>query len=242
MSIRLFGTITVACPLKRCRTHTTYHSQEMASTAYRLLSTAGSTSASTTSSTAEMKGQTGHSSTANWATATGVANSTGAVPADLTVQFSQWIASRRISEPSTQWRQSRMCLRRPTRTIDDFNALLGSHELDFRVRSTLKYARDNLSADLSLSQLARINGISSWHCCRLFAAGLGQSPARCIKLLRLAAAADLLVDSTLSVKEIGAAVGINNQSHFVRDFREVFGLSPRQYRIQQHVSCSQPAA
>src|SRR5439155_21480144 len=101
------------------------------------------------------------------------------------------------------------------RVIDDLNALAGSEEVDFRIRFTLNYARNNLRGDLSLPQLARVNNISHWHCCRLFARGVGLSPARCIKLLRLKAAADLLIESTMSVKEIAADVGINNQSHFV---------------------------
>jgi AraC family transcriptional regulator len=117
--------------------------------------------------------------------------------------------------------------------IEELDIHFASGELDFRIRYTLDYARNNLTSDLSLAQLARINGISSWHLCRLFTAGLGLSPVHCIKLLRLRAAADLLAKTALSVKEIGTAVGINNQSHFVRDFRVVFGQSPKQYRLKR---------
>ncbi len=116
--------------------------------------------------------------------------------------------------------------------IHGFETRSGFDELELRVRSTINYVRHNLSANLSLAQLAKINGISSWHCCRLFTATIGLSPSRCIKLLRLKAAADLLTGTTMSVKEVAAAVGINSQSHFVRDFQATFGCSPKKYRMQ----------
>ncbi len=121
------------------------------------------------------------------------------------------------------------------KVADELDKRATAGELDFRIRCALDYARNNLTGNLSLSQLAKINRISSWHLCRLFTAGVGISPARCIKLLRLKAAADLLARSALSVKEIGANVGINSQSHFVRDFRVVFDQSPKQYRLKHRV-------
>jgi AraC family transcriptional regulator len=118
--------------------------------------------------------------------------------------------------------------------IHEFDHSLGSDQLDFRIRRTLEYASRNLGSDLPLSRLATITGVSQWHLCRLFKAELGLPPGRCIKLLRLKLAADLLANTALSVKEVMAAVGIDDQSHFVRDFESIVGVSPRKYRIQVH--------
>lgn len=43
-------------------------------------------------------------------------------------------------------------------------------------------------------------------------------------------AKDLLESSFLSVKEIAFQVGLNDESHFVRDFKSTYGFSPALYR------------
>ena len=53
-----------------------------------------------------------------------------------------------------------------------------------------------------------------------------------LKNLRLTAAAVLLHDPGIRVKEIQARVGIADASHFCRDFRDRFGVSPSEYRFQ----------
>lgn len=45
-------------------------------------------------------------------------------------------------------------------------------------------------------------------------------------------AKDLLETSFLNIKEIMSRVGFRDQSHFARDFRSTFGLSPIEYRKQ----------
>ena len=42
----------------------------------------------------------------------------------------------------------------------------------------------------------------------------------------------LLETSFLSVKEIAHQVGLNDESHFVRDFKKAYGEPPTRYRIR----------
>ncbi len=58
------------------------------------------------------------------------------------------------------------------------------------------------------------------------------SPIKYLKLLRLEKAKHLLETSFLSVKEITYQVGINDESHFVRDFKKAYGNAPGQHRIK----------
>jgi len=115
---------------------------------------------------------------------------------------------------------------------DRVDWLVAAGNTDFRLRCALEYARCNLRRDLSLHRLAMIANVSVWHICRLFRDELGISPARFVKLLRLKHAADLLANTLLSVKEVMAAVGINDASHFVRDFRDFTGEFPMEYRAR----------
>jgi AraC-like DNA-binding protein len=43
-------------------------------------------------------------------------------------------------------------------------------------------------------------------------------------------AATLLTTTFLCVKEIVRRVGITDESHFVRDFKRLYGLTPSEYR------------
>jgi AraC family carnitine catabolism transcriptional activator len=73
--------------------------------------------------------------------------------------------------------------------------------------------------NLSPSQLAR-----------LFRQHTGTSPARYLHALRLARARILLERTFLSVKQVMACVGLNDPSHFSRDFRRHHGFAPSQLR------------
>jgi AraC-like DNA-binding protein len=53
-------------------------------------------------------------------------------------------------------------------------------------------------------------------------------------------AKELLENTFLSVKEATVSVGINDESHFVRDFKMNFGLTPSQYRQRYRASLSTP--
>jgi transcriptional regulator GlxA family with amidase domain len=116
--------------------------------------------------------------------------------------------------------------------LSEFDRLGTTSNTDFRVRCILEYARSNLHRDLSLPRLAMVANISVWHVCRLFRNELGVSPGRSVKVLRLKCAADLLVCTSLSVKEVMATVGINDESHFVKDFRRLVGEFPVHYRMR----------
>lgn len=119
-----------------------------------------------------------------------------------------------------------------TTVSDHIDSLAAGRNTDIRLRCALEYARCNLRSDLSLQHLAMIINVSVWHICRLFRKELGVSPARCVKLLRLKCAADLLANTFLSVKEVMASVGINDASHFARDFRSFTGEFPAEYRAR----------
>ncbi|MBL8208017.1 MAG: helix-turn-helix domain-containing protein [Blastocatellia bacterium] len=64
---------------------------------------------------------------------------------------------------------------------------------------------------------------------RRFKDETGSSLREYLKKIRLEKASELLATKRLSVKEVGAEVGLEETSHFVRDFEAVFGLTPVHY-------------
>lgn len=81
--------------------------------------------------------------------------------------------------------------------------------------------------------MGAVIGVTGVQLRRIFAEGAGASPCRFLIDLRLQAAADLLADPCLRVKEILDRVGIADGSHFCREFRDRFGVSATEYRARR---------
>jgi transcriptional regulator GlxA family with amidase domain len=90
---------------------------------------------------------------------------------------------------------------------------------DSRVRFVLALMEHHRAAPLSIDELARAVNLSPAHLRRLFQRELGRSPARMWRELRLDHARHLLQTSFLTVKEVMAAAGWNDPSHFSREFK-----------------------
>lgn len=96
--------------------------------------------------------------------------------------------------------------------------------------------RDNLQRELSLGEFANSVNLSAWRLCHVFTSEVGMSPIQYLRFLRMERAKQLLETSFLSVKEIGHQVGLNDESHFVRDFKKAYGLPPTRYRVLSNES------
>jgi len=83
---------------------------------------------------------------------------------------------------------------------------------------------------ISVRKLARAVNLSPSRFAHLFHQHVGMPPGRYLRHRRLERARLLLESSFLSVKEVMAAVGFNDPSHFSRDFQRVYGASPRAWR------------
>ena len=105
--------------------------------------------------------------------------------------------------------------------------------MDPRILQAVNFMNEHLNRKVTERELADMTGVSPQHLCALFKNELGETPVRYLNRLRMEKARELLEDndaSALSIKEIAAKVGCRDLSHFVRDFQQRFGLSPRRYR------------
>lgn len=105
---------------------------------------------------------------------------------------------------------------------------------DLRIRWLLtQLSQEDLRTHITVDRFAKRVRLSSSRFRHLFAQGAGVSFARYLKQKRLAEARYLMEDTLLSVKEVTAAVGINDVSHFVRDYKRLYGESPSDSRQKQ---------
>jgi transcriptional regulator GlxA family with amidase domain len=105
---------------------------------------------------------------------------------------------------------------------------------DSRVRTVVALIQSEYGRPLTLGHFAEAVNLTPEHLCRIFTRQIGIAPLKYLKLYRLQSARELLENSHLTVKEIMFRVGCNDESHFVRDFEDRFGLSPVRYRELQN--------
>ena len=103
----------------------------------------------------------------------------------------------------------------------------------YRLRRVLDYVGDNLAADLSLSELAAVAGMSPHYFAELFRMSTGQAPHRYVLSQRIERAKQRLADAKCSILEVGLDAGFQNPSHFARVFRKFVGVSPSRFRDQR---------
>ena len=82
----------------------------------------------------------------------------------------------------------------------------------------------------SVDELARTVNMSPSYLTRLFRLQTGRSPGCFLREVRLRHAYELVQTTFLSIKEVMAAVGWNDPSHFSRAFKRNFGVSPQELR------------
>lgn len=92
--------------------------------------------------------------------------------------------------------------------------------------------RADVRGELSLPEFAQSVNLSVWRLCHIFKSDVGVPPIKYLRFLRMERAKELLESSFLSVKEIAYQVGLNDESHFVRDFKSTYGYSPTLYRLR----------
>jgi AraC family transcriptional regulator of arabinose operon len=94
------------------------------------------------------------------------------------------------------------------------------------------HLRAHLAAPVNVPALADLVGFSPSHFSARFKSVTGFSVLDYVKRLRMARSRQLLITSEHSVAEIAAAVGYRDPFYFSRQFREVNGQSPREFRRQ----------
>lgn len=99
-------------------------------------------------------------------------------------------------------------------------------------RLSLLQARlaEELAEPITLTELAAVVGLSTFHVTRFFSRSVGMPPHAWRNQLRLSRAQGLLRQG-MSVTEVAAATGFTDQSHFTRHFKRAFGAAPGRWQV-----------
>jgi AraC family transcriptional regulator len=111
-----------------------------------------------------------------------------------------------------------------------------------RVAEVVRYMEQYATEPLDLDRLAKVAFLSKYHFLRTFRRTIGVSPYQFLLTLRMRRAALRLIGSSASIASIGFESGFGDLSTFNGHFRELFGMSPRDYRGRSLSNCKSAAA
>ncbi|PNV62048.1 hypothetical protein C0033_10365 [Clostridium sp. chh4-2] len=94
----------------------------------------------------------------------------------------------------------------------------------------LSYVQQHYKEDLSLSGLSSIFGLSPNYISTIFKQKAGCNFVNYLTGLRMKEGKRLLLETRMTIREIGISVGYNNTSFFIRSFKKAEGITPTEYR------------
>lgn len=101
-----------------------------------------------------------------------------------------------------------------------------------RILDMLSYIQMHYTEEIRLEQIAASASLSPRSCLRCFKNIIGASPMQYIIDLRIRKARQLLIQTDLSILEISASCGFQDQSYFIKTFRQKTGTTPLKFRKQ----------
>lgn len=112
----------------------------------------------------------------------------------------------------------------------------GSQLRDFYIHEALAYIEHNFQNDISVEDIAKVCGLNRTYFGKIFKEAVGKTPQEFLLNYRMVKATEFLKLTRLSIRDIGQAVGYENQLHFSRAFKNIYGISPREWRNRNRIS------
>ena len=160
---------------------------------------------------------------------------------ELTELFQDLERNKNDGSFGSDIRQTVALLRLLIRVAPTLNAASAGEAIrnkDFlRVAPILDYIQENLAEPLSLDQIASQFYLSKHYLCRIFKSATGFSVMEYIIYSRVLRARQLLQEG-VSVQQAGEMSGFSDNSHFIRTFGHLTGVTPGRY-AKEHLSSDQ---
>lgn len=112
------------------------------------------------------------------------------------------------------------------------NMLIPKYEPTFD--RALSYINDNIDKNLTISEISRSTLVPKSSLYKMFHTHLGSTVSEYINSKRVKKASELLINTDLSVSEISERLGFSTQQYFSKTFKKYKGVSPVQFRKNNH--------
>lgn len=98
------------------------------------------------------------------------------------------------------------------------------------LQDLLKRVEENYRSDISLSSLAENLHMNVMYLGQLFKKEIGVSFSKYLNRYRVEKSKPFLVKTTMPISDVAIEVGYQNQTYYYRIFKELVGVSPKEYR------------
>jgi two-component system response regulator YesN len=105
-----------------------------------------------------------------------------------------------------------------------------------QISGAINYIDANYDKAITLAEIAHASHLSASRLAHVFREQMGMTLIDYVTNVRIERAKELLLSTEQSCTEICFEVGYNNQSYFTRTFKELVGMTPRQFRVQNRRS------
>ena len=109
-------------------------------------------------------------------------------------------------------------------------AVASHNKTDPRIQALVDYITLHPEVNLTREEMCRMCDVSESTLRRLFKSHMGKSIYEFIKDTKVLYAAHLLTTTNIPISEVGYRLGYESPSYFTKTFRDVFGVSPQEYR------------
>jgi AraC-like DNA-binding protein len=97
----------------------------------------------------------------------------------------------------------------------------------------LAYMNEHYNTITTLQEIADTFYLSKFHLCRLFKEATGLTLIEYLNKVKVQNACRMLLETDLSVSEIGLACGFNSSMYFCKLFKESLGMTPSSFRKER---------
>ncbi|WP_066714062.1 AraC family transcriptional regulator [Clostridium sp. Marseille-P299] len=99
-----------------------------------------------------------------------------------------------------------------------------------KVEEIAEFITRNFNTEQSLEQLSEQFGVNKNYLSRVFKETTGFTVAEYVNLQRMKKSRELLLDKSISIKEVSALLGYESITYFGRIFKRYMGITPLKYR------------
>ncbi len=101
---------------------------------------------------------------------------------------------------------------------------------DSYIKEAISFIEQNYASDITVEDIADFCNLNRNYLGRIFRENMNQTLQHFLMYYRMNRAAELLKFSDMTINEIGRMCGYQNQLHFSRAFKNIFGMAPNHWR------------
>lgn len=101
--------------------------------------------------------------------------------------------------------------------------------VSLKIDRIIEYMRQNIDSKITLEELSRIAGLSTFYLSRAFKEATGYPIIMYFNKMKIDKAKEMLIEGNKKVKEVAYGLGYSNEFYFSRTFKRIEGLSPKEF-------------